>query len=151
MSGYTYLKGKKSSYRSDQEWAALITQQKASGISRDGWCMENGINPNSMQSAVKRLMMRKQTLPAEPKEEDITSLQTSMPAPQKSETRWIEVGVADSMEASAPLGKEKIIPAKIHKEAWKAGIVIRSGSLEIEADADYPIEHLEILLGKLAK
>ena len=45
----------------------------------------------------------------------------------------------------------KLTPHMMQKEELlSAKVVIRGGGIEIEADAGYPLEHLENLLGRLA-
>jgi transposase-like protein len=49
--------------RSTEEWLSLIAEQRESGINRNAWCREHGINADSMTSAEKRLSARIQTSP----------------------------------------------------------------------------------------
>jgi len=52
--------------RSNEEWIALITEQRSSGVNRSTWCKERGISPDSMLSAERRLVIQLQKT-SEPK------------------------------------------------------------------------------------
>jgi transposase-like protein len=105
--------------RSPEEWARLISEQDASGMSRAAWCRKHGVSPDSMTSAEKRLKA---------KFED------------RRESEWLEF--RSGGEASKP---------GIQKGNENSGIMIRSGGVDIEVSADYPVEKLAILIGKLVK
>jgi len=128
-------------HRSEGEWLALIQEQRTSGKSRERWCNENNINHKSMGSAEKRYASQLENISIghEILESDTRNREITNEPFVKSETPgWIEIGVDAKQHNPQVVVQEK-----------KSKIRIRCGKLEIEADADYPLSHLENLIEKL--
>ena len=53
-----------SSYRTRDEWFALIQECRKSGLTDAQWCRNNGINRDSFYNAVKRLRKCSYTIPS---------------------------------------------------------------------------------------
>ena len=165
------MKPAQNNKRSEQEWIGLIAKQKASGMSRESWCRENNINPNSMLSAQKRLDAKRiadmnvdvnDRMPSNNKQEPRES--------EKDKLKWIEVNTTSSSESTAGfnaaslvqnrnavLGATPLLEGTNNSYAMSSGklprpvVLIRSNGIEIEADAEYPIEHLTTLIGGLMR
>ena len=105
--------------RSAEEWIRLISEQRASGMSRSEWCIKNEVKTEAMISAARRLMAQNQ------KEPDSEGIEFKL------------------------VTEEENPPEKTSCDNW--GIRIRSGDLDIEVSADYPVEKLTDLIVKLVK
>ena len=105
--------------RSTEEWARLISEQRASGMNRAAWCRKHGVSPDSMLSAARRMTSQNQ---------------------DERDSEWIEFSLGAKVVTS---------PEKTSGENW--GIRIRGGDMDIEVSADYPVEKLAVLIGKLVK
>jgi len=176
MCGHTHLVPAQNEKRTEKEWIDLISKKQASGMTREGWCRENGVNPNSMLSAEKRINAKldlgntasaKQSPAIAQGEEAIEeSKQINTSAPPHTDyaaPKWIEIGISEppkptlSLESSdfSNIRPSDSFDGEIIKDVKKSEllgskIMIHCGKLTIEADADYPSEHLENLIGKLA-
>lgn len=163
MSGNTHLIPSQNATRSDKEWCELIKEQKASGMSRSRWCKEKGIVQTTMITAEKRLSMRMEAVCKKEEvkvetdfpEVEVNELHAEDSSLQKEMAQWIEVGVNEMLEENVSqmiIAKEEEKGDHLFREIDRSSkIIIRSGSIEIEADAGYPFVHLEQLIGKLVK
>ncbi|MCL1810477.1 MAG: hypothetical protein FWG42_12040 [Clostridiales bacterium] len=154
-------------YRTRAEWNEIVEAYRKSGKTMKSFCEERGISPKTLgshvnnpirQEHVKRSMQewgtlldkqRTSGLPMsrwcrehEISESALRAAQRRQQSSQETGPKWIElhsnVGPATTVE-------------KVKTKESGGKIKIRGIGLEIEADADYPVEKLTVFIGGLMR
>jgi len=160
-------------YRTREEWVEIIAAYKESGQSQTAFCRERGLSVKTLGANIRRIKVMEGTAKrplVQRSTEEWVCLISEQRASGMNRTAWCRKhGVSpDSM-----LSAERRIAAqnqdepdsewlefKLGIEASKPllqnrndnwGIRIRGGELDIEVSADYPVEKLAVLIGKLVK
>ena len=107
--------------RTNEEWAALLAEQQASGQTQVAWCAAHGINYHTMIDRARRL--RKQGTPPAPA--SITA----------GKTEWVEIRPTENFEPAAPV-------TEVH---------IEFGAYRLTADVSCPPKMLAALCRELAR
>ena len=154
--------------RTQEEWASIMEAFRQSGQTQAAWCREHGISAKTLQNHIREELMKKQ--PIKRSTEEWLALIRKQKASGMNRAAWCrEHGVnSDSMTSAEKranaraqdmpgpewveldLGTDARTDSS-QREKMNCGVKIRGGGLEIEFDADYPVEKLVCLIGKLVR
>jgi transposase-like protein len=156
------------SYRTQEEWAAIVEAFKQSGQTQTAWCKEYGIHPKTLgahlrgrrigQNQIKRGAEEWAVLIAQQKASGMNRMawcrehgisSDSMTSAEKR-INARDKNVSGPEWAELTLGAKAAAPP-CQKGGTNCGVKICSGGFEIEFGSDYPVEKLATLIGRLVK
>ena len=154
--------------RTPEEWASILEEFKESGQTQAGWSREHGISAKTLQNHIREESRKKQSIKRSAEEWSI--LISKQKASGMNRTAWCRKHriSADSMTSAekrinacnqdtpGPEWVELSLGADAaadptHRENANSSVKIRCSGIEMEIDADYPVEKLALLIGRLVK
>ncbi|MCL1810573.1 MAG: hypothetical protein FWG42_12530 [Clostridiales bacterium] len=154
--------------RTPAEWADIVEAFKRSGQTQASFCREHGINEKtlgahvrgreSVKPMIKRSAEEWRTLITEQRSSGINrnawcKKKGISPDSMTSAEKRLGVKTQPSLKPEwvefSP--EAEITKLSRQKAAASWGVKIRGGNIEIEVDADYPVEKLVILIERLVK
>jgi len=155
-------------HRTKSQWAEIIETYRNSGQTQSEFCRENGLNIKTLGNHLRKDNARERESARSTKE--WTALIAQQKASGLSRTAWCKQNKINSDSMS---NAERRIKAQFRKnpdaewlefnleakretsppknEALDWGVRIRSSGLDIEVNADYDVEKLASLIGKLVQ
>jgi len=159
--------------RTEDEWEEIIAAYKESGQSQAAFCRDRGLSAKTLGANMRKNRLREgstKKASGHRSNEEWAHLISEQSASGMNRAAWCRIhGISPDSMFSAErritaqnqdkpdsewiefkLGAETVDPPeKASGDNW--GIRIRGGDLDIEVSADYPVEKLAVLIGKLVK